>query len=55
MGNDALKTRTPISNAVNTILLNELKEISIATSIPISKLLDKAIALLLNDYRKTTN
>jgi predicted DNA-binding protein len=50
MGNDALKTRTPISNAVNTETLNKLKKLSQETSIPISKLLDKAIELLLKSY-----
>ena len=47
MANKDLKTRTPISNAVNTELLNKLKDYSKKTGIPISKLLDKAIELLL--------
>ena len=47
MANKDLKTRTPISNAVNTELLNKLKDYSKETGIPISKLLDKAIELLL--------
>ena len=47
MANKDLKTRTPISNAVNTELLNQLKDYSKETGIPISKLLDKAIELLL--------
>lgn len=51
MANKDLKTRTPISNAVNTELLNKLKNYSKETEIPISKLLDKAIELLL----KSTN
>ena len=51
MANKDLKTRTPISNAVNTELLNKLKDYSKETGIPISKLLDKAIELLL----KSTN
>ena len=51
MANKDLKTRTPISNAVNTELLNKLKDYSKKTGIPISKLLDKAIELLL----KSTN
>ena len=51
MANKDLKTRTPISNAVNTKLLNQLKDYSKETGIPISKLLDKAIELLL----KSTN
>ena len=51
MANKDLKTRTPISNAVNTELLSQLKDYSKETGIPISKLLDKAIELLL----KSTN
>lgn len=45
-----LKTRTPISNSVNTELLLKLKELSNETLIPISKLLDKAIELVLKEY-----
>lgn len=52
MGNKDLKTRTPISNAVNTELLNQLKDYSKETGIPISKLLDKAISLLLESTKK---
>lgn len=47
MANKDLKTRTPISNAINTELLNQLKDYSKETGIPISKLLDKAISLFL--------
>lgn len=50
MNERGLKTRTPISNAVNTELLNKLKELSNETMIPMSKLLDKAIELLLKEY-----
>ena len=52
MVNKDLKTRTPISNAVNTELLNQLKNYSKETGIPISKLLDKAIKLLLKSTNK---
>ena len=52
MANKDLKTRTPISNAVNTKLLNQLKNYSKETGIPISKLLDKAIELLLKSTNK---
>jgi len=52
MGNDALKTRTPISNAVNTELLIKLKEYSKETSIPLSKLLDKSIEMFLKSTNK---
>ena len=47
-----LKTRTPISNAVDTKLLVKLKEYSKETSIPISKLLDKSIELFLKSIEK---
>ena len=52
MANKDLKTRTPISNAVNTELLNQLKDYSKETGTPISKLLDKAISLLLESTKK---
>lgn len=52
MANKDLKTRTPISNAVNTELLNQLRDHSKKTGIPISKLLDKAIELLLKSTEK---
>lgn len=51
MTNKDLKTRTPISNAVNTQLLNELKTYSKETRIPISKLLDKSIELFLKSTK----
>ena len=54
MANKDLKTRTPISNAVNTELLNQLRDHSKKTGIPISKLLDKAIELLLKSTEKQT-
>ena len=52
MANKDLKTRTPISNAVNTELLNEFKNYSKETDIPISKLLDKAIELFLKSTKQ---
>ena len=52
MANKDLKTRTPMSNAIDTKLLNELKAYSTETSIPISKLLDKAITLFLKSAEK---
>lgn len=48
MANKDLKTRTPFSNAVDTKLYEELKAYSKKTKIPLSKLLDEAIELLLN-------
>jgi hypothetical protein len=47
-----LKTRTPISNAVNTKLYEQLKQLSEETMIPISKLLDRGIELVLREYGK---
>ena len=49
-----LKTRTPISNAVKTELYEELQALSKQSMIPISKLLDRAIELVLNEYKGTT-
>lgn len=51
MKNRGLKTRTAISNAVDTELLIKLKELSKETMIPMSKLLDKAIELVLKEYK----
>lgn len=48
-----LKTRTPISNAVETTLYEELKQLSKETMIPISKLLDRGIELVLKEYSNT--
>ena len=45
--NRGLKNRTAISTAVDNELYKKLKEYSEKTSIPISKLLDKAISLFL--------
>ena len=50
-----LKNRTPISNAVDTKLYEQLKQLSNDTMIPISKLLDRAIELVLKEYEKPTN
>lgn len=47
-----LKNRTPISNAVETNLYEQLKRLSKETMIPISKLLDRAIELVLEEYKK---
>lgn len=52
MANKDLKTRTTISNAVNTELLIALKQYSKETGIPISRLLDKSIKLLLESVKK---
>ena len=49
-----LKNRTPISNAVETKLYEQLQQLSKDTMIPISKLLDRAIELVLKEYDKST-
>jgi hypothetical protein len=46
-----LKNRTPISNAVETKLYEQLQQLSKDTMIPISKLLDRAIELVLEEYK----
>jgi hypothetical protein len=44
-----LKTRTVISNAIDTTLWEKLKDYSNETSIPLSKLLDKSIKMFLDN------
>lgn len=51
LGNQELKNRTPIGSAVDKKLYNQLKQYSLKTGIPISKLLDKAIELLLKSTK----
>lgn len=51
MANKDLKNRTPIGSAIDKILYEELKKYSKDTGIPISKLLDKAIELLLKSTK----
>ena len=53
MGNKGLKNRTPIGSAIDKRLYEELKGYSKATSIPISKLLDKSIELFLDKIKAT--
>lgn len=50
-----LKTRTPISNAVDTNLYEKLKQLSEETMIPMSRLLDRGIELVLEEYKKPTS
>lgn len=52
MKNRGLRSRTAISNAVDTKLWNEFKNYSNRTGIPISKLLDRAVELFLNSIKK---
>lgn len=47
-----LKNRTPISNAVDTKLYKQLQKLSKESMIPISKLLDKGIELVLKEYKQ---
>lgn len=51
--NRGLKKRTAISTAVDNELYKRLKEYSEKTSIPLSKLFDKAIEMYLNSVEKT--
>lgn len=46
-----LTNRVRISNAVDKELYEELKKISDETMIPISKLLDQAIKLLIEEHK----
>lgn len=50
--NRGLKNRVAISNAVDKELYVQLKKYSEETSIPLSKLLDKAIAMFLENVQK---
>lgn len=47
-----LKNRVRIGSAIDIKLYDELKNLSATTQIPISKLLDNAIKLLLKTYEK---
>jgi len=50
MSKYGLVNRTRISNAIDTELYNKLMELSKESLIPISKLLDKSVELLLKEY-----
>ena len=52
MPNRGLKNRTAISTAINKELYQQLKEYSEETSIPISKLFDKAIEMYLESLKR---
>ncbi|EDT87421.1 TPA: ribbon-helix-helix domain-containing protein [Clostridium botulinum] len=54
MGNkkDTLVTRERYSSTFDKELLKKFKELSAETSIPISKLFDKALELVLKEYDK---
>lgn len=52
MAGKELKTRTPISNAIDTKLWEKVKIYSLETGIPLSKILDKSIILFLESVKK---
>ena len=52
MANKELKKRTPIGSAIDKKLYEELKQYSKDTGVPMSKLLDRAISLLLESTKK---
>lgn len=47
-----LTTRVRIGNAVNKELFEKLKQLSEETMIPMSRLLDRGIELVLQEYEK---
>ena len=47
-----LTTRVRIGNAVNKELFEKLKQLSKETMIPMSRLLDRGIELVLQEYKK---
>ena len=53
MTNRGLTNRTAISTAIDKELYKKLKDYSEQTSIPISKLMDKAIAMFLESIKTT--
>jgi hypothetical protein len=48
--NRGLKSRTPFSNTLRNDLLMQLKQIHEDTDVPMSKLLDKAVEMLIKEY-----
>lgn len=50
-----LKNRVRIGNAVDKELFRQLKELSKRTKIPMSRLLDRGIELVIKEYEKPTN
>lgn len=52
MNKYGLKNRTRISNSIDTKLYQKLTKLSKESMIPISKLLDKSIELVLVEYEK---
>ena len=52
MANKELKNRVVLGSAIDRKLADQLRELSKETGINISKLLDKGITLVLNEYKK---
>ena len=52
MANSALKNRTPVGTAIDKELFEKLKNYSVQSGIPMSRLLDRAVVLLLNELEK---
>lgn len=53
MANKDLKNRHPFSNSIDNELWNKLKSLAYETKVPLSKLLDEAVKLLLNKYERS--
>ena len=52
MANKDLKNRHAFSNSLDNKLWEKITEINKNTGIPLSKLLDKAVELLLKEHKK---
>lgn len=50
-----LKNRIRISNAVDKELFQKLKDLSKRTKVPMSRLLDRGIELVIKEYEKPAN
>lgn len=49
-----MSKREPFGSTMDTELLNKLREISGETGIPISKLIDRAVKLLINNINEVS-
>jgi Ribbon-helix-helix domain len=52
MGKKVIRNRSQITSTINPKLHEELRKVSETTDIPISKLLDRAIELLIKDFKE---
>lgn len=50
-----MSKRESFGSTMDTKLLNDLREMSKETDIPISKLIDRAVSLLLKESEKSSN